>query len=93
MKQKELVFGSSPVGPNNTLIAAGSTKNNNTGDVGAAIGGEDLGLAKVNAATGALQSQKVLGGNAIDVAKAILVRPNGNVVLANYTYSNNSGDV
>ena len=59
MKQKELVFGSSPVGSINTLIAAGSAKSNNTGDVGAAIGGEDLWLVKVNTATGALQSQKV----------------------------------
>jgi hypothetical protein len=80
-------------GADNTLIAAGSTKSNNTGDVSAATGGEDMWIVKINANTGVVLSQKVLGGNAIDVAKSILVRPNGTVVIAGYTYSNNSGDV
>jgi len=81
------------IGPNNTLIAAGSTKSDNNGDVGATTGSEDMWIIRLNAVTGALQSQKVLGGNAIDVAKGILVRPNGSIVVAGYTYSNNSGDV
>lgn len=81
------------VGPNNTLIVAGSTKSNNTGDVGAATGSEDMWIVKINSTTGTLISQKVLGGNAIDVAKGILVRPNGTIVIAGYTYSTNSGDV
>jgi hypothetical protein len=81
------------VGPNNTLIAAGSTKSNNTGDVGPSTGSEDMWIIKINATTGALLSQKVLGGNAIDVAKTVLVKANGNIVVAGYTYSNNSGDV
>jgi hypothetical protein len=59
------------------LIAAGSTKSNSTGDVGAASGSEDMWIVKINANTGALLSQKVLGGNAIDIAKSVLVRPNG----------------
>jgi hypothetical protein len=81
------------VAPNNTLVAAGSTKSNNSGDVGAATGSEDMWIIKVNATSGALLSQKVLGGNAVDVAKGLLVRPNGTIAIAGYTYSNNSGDV
>jgi hypothetical protein len=81
------------VGADNTLIAVGSTKSNNTGDVGAASGSEDMWITRINANTGALISQKVLGGNAIDVAKGVLVRQNGNIVIAGYTYSDNSGDV
>jgi len=81
------------VGGNNTLVAAGSTKSNNSGDVGAGKGSEDMWVITINATTGALVSQKVLGGDGIDVAKGILVRPNGNIVIAGYSYSNNSGDV
>ncbi|MGZ4011679.1 MAG: hypothetical protein ACXVLF_12050 [Flavisolibacter sp.] len=81
------------VGPNNTLIAAGSTKSNNNGDVGPATGSDDMWIIRVNATNGALLSQKVLGGNAVDVAKGLLVRPNGTIAVAGYTYSNNSGDV
>ena len=80
-------------GPNNTLIAAGSTKSNNSGDVGAATGGEDMWVVQLNAQNGALVFQKALGGNAIDVAKGVLVRQNGSLVIAGYTYSNNNGDV
>ena len=81
------------VGPDNSLIAAGSTKSNNTGDVGAATGGEDMWIIKINATTGTLISQKTLGGNNIDVAKGIIVKSNGDMVIAGYTYSNNNGDV
>lgn len=81
------------VGANNTLMAAGSTRSNNNGDVGASKGGEDIWVVQINAATGALGWQKVFGGSGIDVAKGILVKPNGNIVLAGFTYSNNSGDV
>lgn len=81
------------VGPNNTLIATGSTKSNGSGDVGASKGGEDTWVMQLNATTGALSWQKVYGGIQIDVAKSVLVRANGNIVLAGYTYSNNSGDV
>ena len=81
------------VGPNNTLIAAGSTKSNNSGDVGAGKASEDMWIITINASTGTLLSQKVLGGDGIDVAKAVLVRPNGNIVVAGYTYSNSSGDI
>jgi hypothetical protein len=81
------------VSTNNTLVAAGSTKSNNSGDVGTGKGSEDMWIITINATTGALLSQKVLGGDGIDVAKALLVRPNGNIVIAGYTYSNASGDV
>jgi hypothetical protein len=77
----------------NMLVAAGSTKSNNTGDVGPTTGSEDMWVIRINAATGALLSQKVLGGNAIDVAKGVLIKPNGSIVVAGYTYSNNNGDV
>jgi hypothetical protein len=81
------------VGPNNTLVAAGSTKSNNTGDVSAATGSEDMWIVRINANTGALLSQKVLGGDAIDVAKGLVVKPNGDIIVAGYAYSNNTGDV
>jgi len=76
-----------------TLIAAGSTKSNSTGDVGASKGGEDTWVMQINAATGALDWQKVFGGVNNDVAKAAIKQINGNIVIAGYTYSNNSGDV
>lgn len=81
------------VGPNNTLIAAGSTKSNNTGDVTPTKGSDDLWVIQLNAGTGALNWQKSFGGSGIDVAKGVLVKTNGNIVLAGYSYSNNSGDV
>jgi len=80
-------------GANNTLIAAGSTKSNGTGEVGTSKGGEDIWVMQINAATGALDWQKVFGGVNNDVAKAVLTKANGNIVMAGYTYSNNSGDV
>lgn len=81
------------VGPNNTIVAAGSTKSNNSGDVGSLKGGEDFWIVQLNASNGALIWQKVLGGSAIDVAKSVLVRSDGTIVVAGYAYSNNSGDV
>lgn len=80
-------------GPNNTLVAAGSTKSSNSGDVGVSKGGEDLWVVQLNAATGGLVWQKVLGGTGIDVARGVLVRNNGTVVVAGYSYSHTSGDV
>lgn len=80
-------------GPNNTLIAAGSTKSNNNGDVGALKGGEDMWIVQINATTGALGWQKIYGGVNIEVAKGIISRANGDIVVAGYTYSNNSLDV
>src|SRR5205085_11169654 len=80
-------------GANNTLYAAGSTKSNGSGDVGAAKGGEDMWVMQINAANGSLGWQKVFGGANNDAAKAIVALANGNIVLAGYTYSNNSGDV
>lgn len=81
------------LGSDNTLIAVGSTKSNNTGDVPQTNGSEEMWVVKINATTGAKLWQKTLGGNAIDVAKTVLVKQNGNIVVAGYTYSNNSGDV
>ena len=80
-------------GANNTLIATGSTKSNSTGDVGTAKGGEDVWVLQINAANGALNWQKVFGGVNNDAAKGVLVKADGTIVLAGYTYSNNSGDV
>lgn len=81
------------LGANNTLIATGSTKSNNTGDVTATKGGEDIWVVQLNSLSGALGWQKSFGGTGIDVAKGILVRPNGQIILAGYSYSHNSGDV
>jgi hypothetical protein len=80
-------------GPNNTLVAAGTTKSNNSGDVGASKGGEDLWIVQLNATTGVLAWQKVLGGSVIDVAKGLVVKADGSMVVAAYSYSDNSGDV
>lgn len=80
------------LGSNNTLIAAGTTKSSN-GDVTNPKGSEDMWILQLNANSGALGWQKVLGGDAIDVAKGVLVKPNGTIVVAGYSYSNNSGDV
>lgn len=79
-------------GPNNTLVAAGSTKSSN-GDVSNPKGSEDIWVLQLNANTGSLNWQKVLGGDAIDVARGVLVKPNGTIVVAGYSYSNNTGDV
>lgn len=80
-------------GPDNFLIAAGSTKSNSTGDVGASNGGEDIWVIKLNGTNGNVEWQKLFGGLAIDVAKGVLVRPNGKIAIAGYSYSSNTGDV
>lgn len=80
-------------GANNTLIAAGTTKSNSSGDVGASKGGEDIWVIQVNAATGTLGWQKTFGGVNNDGAKGVSVTKDGNIALAGYTYSNNDGDV
>jgi hypothetical protein len=80
-------------GPNNSLLVAGSTKSNNSADVGPAKGGEDIWVVQLNAASGVLVWQKVIGGTGIDVAKGALVKTDGSILLAGYTYSHNTGDV
>jgi len=80
-------------GPNNTLVAAGSTKSNNSGDVGGAQGSEDMWVLQLNATTGAINWQKVMGGTGIDVARGLVVRENGNIIVGGSSYSNNTGDV
>lgn len=80
-------------GPGNTLVAVGSTKSNNSGDVGAAKGGEDIWIVQLNALNGSLNWQKLMGGNVIDVAKGVVVSDDGSLLVAGYTYSHNSGDV
>ncbi|MGC4037084.1 MAG: BACON domain-containing protein [Chitinophagaceae bacterium] len=81
------------VGPNTTLIASGSTKSSGTGDVAATKGGEDMWVLQINSTTGMLGWQKTFGGANGEVAKSALVKANGNIVVAGWTYSNNSGDV
>ena len=80
-------------GPGNTLVAAGSSKSSNTGDVGTGNGSEDVWVVQLNALTGSLNWQKVIGGNGIDVAKGIAIKADGSIIVAGYSYSNNSGDV
>lgn len=81
------------VAPNNTLIAVGSTKSNNNGDVGPTTGSEDYWITSLNAGTGALNWQKTFGGQSPDAAKSVFARSNGAIVVAGYVYSKNSGDV
>jgi hypothetical protein len=78
---------------NNALIAAGSTKSSNSGDVGTTKGGDDIWVVQLDATTGALAWQKQIGGGQIDVAKGLMVKNNGSIVVAGYSYSHNSGDV
>jgi hypothetical protein len=80
-------------GPNESFFAAGTTKSNSTGDVGASKGSEDYWIVKFNATTGALIWQKVLGGNASDYGRGIAVNSLGQIIAAGYTTSNNNGDV
>ncbi|HYF32940.1 MAG TPA: BACON domain-containing protein [Chitinophagaceae bacterium] len=81
------------VAPNNVLIAVGSTKSNNNGDVGATTGSEDYWITSLHAGTGNLNWQKTLGGQSPDAAKSVITRANGAIVVAGYVYSTNSGDV
>jgi hypothetical protein len=81
------------VGPNATVVAVGTAKSNNNGDVGATKGSEDFWIVQLNATTGALNWQKTLGGSMSDHPKGVVVGANGNIVVGGYTYSNNSGDV
>jgi hypothetical protein len=80
-------------GPDHTLIAAGSTKSSGTGDVGPTKGGEDIWVVQLNATTGAMNWQKSFGGTGNDVAKGVLVKTDGSLLLAGYSYSDNNGDV
>ncbi|HYC27168.1 MAG TPA: BACON domain-containing protein, partial [Chitinophagaceae bacterium] len=81
------------VAPNNVLVAVGSTKSNNNGDVGQTTGSEDYWITSLNAGTGALNWQRSLGGQSPDAAKSVIAKSNGSIVVAGYVYSNNSGDV
>jgi len=81
------------VAPNNVLVAVGSTKSNNSGDVGATTGSEDYWVTNLNAGTGALNWQKSLGGQSADAAKSVIAKNDGGIIVAGYVYSTNTGDV
>jgi hypothetical protein len=81
------------VAPNNTLIAVGNTKSNNTGDVGPTTGSEDYWITSLNAGTGALNWQRSMGGQSPDAARSVMVKANGAIVVAGHVYSTNTGDV
>lgn len=79
------------IGTGNTVLAAGSTRSNN-GDVTGAKGSDDMWVTQIDLANGQLKWQKVLGGTGADAARAITVSTAGKILLAGYSYSNNSGD-
>ncbi len=79
-------------GTGNTILATGSTRSNN-GDVTGAKGSDDTWLVQIDLANGQLKWQKTFGGAGADAARAITVTPAGKILLAGYSYSNNSGDV
>jgi hypothetical protein len=81
------------IASNNTLVAVGSTKSNNNGDVGPTTNSEDYWITSLNATTGTLNWQKSLGGNSADAAKSVMVKANGAIIVAGYAYSENTGDV
>ena len=80
------------VSSDNTLVATGITKSNNSGDVRQSKGNEDYWVTRVNSETGALIWQKTLGGNAADYGRSVAVHDNG-IVVGGYTQSDNNGDV
>jgi hypothetical protein len=74
------------------IVVAGYTGSNNTGDLGATHGDDDMWILKLDA-TGKLLWQKVLGGNSGDDANTIIAATDGGYVVGGYTSSNNNGDV
>jgi hypothetical protein len=73
-------------------ILAGTTNNDDTGDVGSNHGGSAIWVVKLNPA-GDLQWQKVLGGNGFESGRSIEQSKDDGYILAGNTDSDNSGDV
>ena len=86
-------LNSMALGPNNTLVAVGSTRSNNSGDVGPTTGSEDYWVVNLNTGSGALNWKKSLGGQSPDVAKSVMIKANGSIFVAGHAYSTNTGDV
>lgn len=80
------------IGPNNIVVAAGSTKGNG-GDVSGAKGGEDMWVIQLNATNGMLNWQKALGGTFGEMARSVAVDATGKIVVVGHSYSSNTGDV
>ncbi|MGZ5286422.1 MAG: BACON domain-containing protein [Flavisolibacter sp.] len=74
------------------IAVTGYTKSNNTGDVGANHGGEDLWMAVLES-NGSLAWQKVLGGNGSEIGRALVAAPDGGLIVGGTSTSNNNGDV
>lgn len=77
----------------NKLVVTGSTKSNNTGDVGINHGQEDFWVLMLDENNGNAIWKKTAGGNGNDIAKAVALAADGGVVIGGYTNSNNNGDV
>jgi hypothetical protein len=74
------------------FILTGSVNSNNNGNVGPGHGFTDVWVVKLNR-TGAIQWQKVLGGNSYDYGFGIRQTQDGGFILIGITSSNNNGDV
>ena len=80
------------VTPDGGYVLTGYTTSTITGDVGQNHGNTDFWVVKINA-TGTLQWQKTIGGNADDRPNAITITTDGRIAVAGYSTSNNNGDV
>jgi hypothetical protein len=73
-------------------ILTGTTDSDNTGDVGSNHGGSDVWVVRLNPA-GAIQWQKLLGGNGFESGRSIAQTKDDGSILTGSTDSDNTGDV
>ena len=73
-------------------VLTGSTDSDNTGDVGSNHGGSDIWVVNLNPA-GAIQWQKVLGGNGFESGRSIKQSMDDGYILTGSTTSDDTGDV
>jgi hypothetical protein len=73
-------------------VLTGSTDSDNSADVGANHGGSDIWVVSLNPA-GAIQWQKVLGGNGLESGRSIEQSVDDGYILTGSTTSDDTGDV
>ena len=78
-------------GDDGSLTLAGYTTSND-GDVSGPKGSQDYWVVNINAASGKINWQKVLGGTEADYASSVITDADGGFIVAGISYSNN-GDV
>ncbi|HEX9512309.1 MAG TPA: hypothetical protein VF939_17575 [Puia sp.] len=78
--------------PDGEYVLAGTTKSNNSGDIGANHGGYDMSIVKLNG-KGDTVWTRTMGGTGDEIASSITVTPDGRYGISAGTTSNNNGDV